>query len=202
MAGHTVQVSVLADTRRFSQNMKGLSGELQGMGRRLQGLGGRIRNFGSGLTNAITKPALGAAAAVGGIVAAFGWSRLVSVDAAQAQLRGLGYTAEDVQRISAQLAEALEGGMMTMAEATSAAASAMAAGVQEGEELTRYIQLLDAAVVGGNGTFQEMEQIFARIVDQGELTRTEFDMIAQRMPGFSAAVQENMGVSAAAMYQP
>ena len=156
---------------------------------------------GKTLTKAITVPALGAATAIGGIVAAFGWKRLVAVDAAQAQLKGLGYSAEDVSRISDGLRDAISGGMLTMAEATSAAATAMAAGVKEGDELTRYIQLLDSAVVGGTGTFAEMEQIFGRVVDQGKLTRTEFDMIAQRMPGFSAAVQAHMGVGSEAMYE-
>lgn len=156
---------------------------------------------GKTLTKAITVPAMGAATAVSGIVAALGWKRLVAVDAAQAQLKGLGYSAEDVSRISDGLRDAISGGMLTMAEATSAAATAMAAGVKEGDELTRYIQLLDSAVVGGTGTFTEMEQIFGRVVDQGKLTRTEFDMIAQRMPGFSAAVQSHMGVGSEAMYE-
>src|SRR5699024_4291983 len=126
---------------------------------------------------------------------------LTSVDNAQAQLKGLGYERKDVERISEQLAKALEGGMLTMGEATSAAATAMAAGVEEGEELTRYIQILDGTVAGSNGTFEEMEQIFGRIVDQGHMTRNEFDMIAQRMPGFSKAVQDNMNVSSEEMYE-
>lgn len=153
------------------------------------------------MTKWITVPAVGVVSAAAGITAAFGWSRLTGLDAAQAQLRGLGYEADDVERISANLVEALDGGMMTMAEATSAAATAMAAGVEEGDELARYIQILDSAVVGGTGSFQEMEQIFGRIVDQGKMTRTEFDMIAQRMPGFSSAVQEAMGVSSEEMYE-
>ena len=164
-------------------------------------ISGIATRVGDDLTRKITLPALGVATAAGGIVAAFGWGRLVSLDSAQAQLRGLGYEAEDVERISAQLVDALDGGMMTMAEATSAAATAMAAGVEEGQELTRYIQILDAAVVGGTGTFQEMEQVFGRIVDQGYMTRNEFDIIAQRMPGFSSAVQDHMGVSSEAMYE-
>lgn len=156
---------------------------------------------GKTLTKAITVPALGAATAVSGIVAAFGWGRLKSVDSAQAQLRGLGYETEDVERISGQLAGALEGGMLTMGEATSAAATAMASGVKEGKELTRYIQILDGTVAGSTGTFDEMEQIFGRIVDQGNMTRNEFDMIAQRMPGFSKAVQDNMNISSDEMYE-
>jgi len=174
---------------------------LTNFGNSLQDISGKAKAVGGSLTKYITMPAIGVATAVGGITAAFGWGRLVGLDSAQAQLRGLGYAAEDVERISTNLVEALDGGMMTMAEATSAAATAMAAGVEEGDELARYIQILDSAVVGGTGSFQEMEQIFGRIVDQGKMTRGEFDMISQRMPGFSSAVQEAMEVSSEEMYE-
>src|SRR5699024_4632037 len=174
---------------------------LQNFGGKLGNVSQKARDVGSTLTKRITLPVLGVTTAIGGMVAAFGWGRLVSVDNAQAQLKGLGYETKDVERISGQLSDALEGGMLTMGEATSAAATAMAAGVEEGEELTRYIQILDGTVAGSSGTFEEMEQIFGRIVDQGHMTRNEFDMIAQRMPGFSKAVQEGMNVSSNEMYE-
>src|SRR5699024_5500341 len=98
-----------------------------------------VREVGGELPKRLTLLVVGVSTAIGGMVAAFGWGRLVSVDNAQAQLKGLGYETKDVERISGQLSDALEGGMLTMGEATSAAATAMAAGVEEGEELTRYI---------------------------------------------------------------
>lgn len=199
-------ILVGADASGFEASMHRAIGSMSrsiesDLGRSIGDLGRSMENVGGSLTRSITVPALGAATAVGGITAALGWKRLTSVDTAQGQLRGLGYEAEDVERISGQLSKALEGGMMTMGEATSAAAGAMAAGVEEGAELTRYIQLLDAAVVGGSGSFDEMNQIFSRVVDQGKLTRGEFDMMAQRMPGFSSAVREAMGVSTEEMYK-
>ncbi|MFD1416799.1 tape measure protein [Oceanobacillus jeddahense] len=184
-----------------NSNWTKIGNSFEGFGGKLQGIGSKMKDVGGQLTKRITLPAMAAVTAVGGITAAFGWSRLVGLDSAQAQLRGLGYEADDVERISANLVEALDGGMMTMAEATSAAATAMAAGVEEGDELARYIQILDSAVVGGTGSFAEMEQIFGRIVDQGKMTRGEFDMISQRMPGFSSAVQEAMNVSSEEMYE-
>lgn len=174
---------------------------LKGFGDKLGTASKKARDLGGTLTKRLTLPALGVVTAITGITAALGWGRLKSVDAAQAQLKGLGYEAEDVERISGQLSEALEGGMLTMGEATSAAATAMASGVKEGKDLQRYIQILDGTVAGSTGTFQEMEQIFGRIVDQGNMTRNEFDMIAQRMPGFSKAVQENMKISSDEMYE-
>src|SRR5699024_4664347 len=52
----------------------------------------------------------------------------------------------------------------------------------------------------GTGSFEEMNQIFARVQGTGKLTRNEFDMIEQRMPGFGAAIEESFGVSTEAMY--
>lgn len=179
----------------MATNLQAVGREIESVGRRVQGVGQSISGVGATLTKSITMPALGAVAAAGGIVAAFGWGRLKSVDTAQAQLRGLGYDTADVERISAQLTDALEGGMLTMGEATSAAAAGMAAGVEEGAELTRYIQLLDAATAGSNGTFDEMNQIFARIQGSGKLMTNELDMMEQRMPGFTGKMAEAAGVT-------
>lgn len=180
--------------REVSQSV-GRSMNFEAVGGKLQTLGGHMTDVGSTLTKGITLPAVGATLAAGGLVAAFGWGRLKSVDSAQGQLRGLGYATEDVDRITQTLVGALEGGMLTMGQATSAAAGGLAAGVEEGKELTRYIQLLDAATAGSNGTFEEMNMIFARIQGAGKMMTGELSMIEQRMPGFSAAVAEHMGVS-------
>jgi len=201
-----VSIVIGADGTRFEGQLRTVADRAsrtlsQRLGTAFRDVGRGMERVGSSMTKWITAPAVGAATAIGGIVTAFGWGRLTSIDSAQAQLRGLGYTAEDVERISDGLVDALEGGMLTMAEATFAAAGAMAAGVEEGAELTRYVQLLDAAVAGGTGTFDEMNQVFARVTDQGYLTRELFDTISTRMPGFSSAIQNHMGVSSEAMYQ-
>lgn len=169
--------------------------DVKALGTKIQSVGDAVQTVGSNMTKYLTVPIAGAAIAAGGLTATLGWGRLKSIDTAQSQLRGLGYTSEDVDRITQNLVGALEGGMMTMGEATSAAASGMAAGVQEGKELTRYIQLLDAAVVGGTGSFDEMNQIFSQTADLGYLNAQNFDMMTFRMPGFSSAVQKHMGAS-------
>lgn len=169
--------------------------DIKKLGGQIQSIGDSIATVGTNMTKYLTVPIAGAAIAAGGLVGTLGWGRLKSIDTAQSQLLGLGYTTEDVDRITANLVGALEGGMMTMGEATSAAASGMAAGVEEGKELTRYIQLLDAAVVGGTGSFDEMNQIFAQTADLGYLNAQNFDMLTFRMPGFSSAMQKHMGAS-------
>lgn len=149
---------------------------------------------GSTLTKAITAPVAVATTAVAGLVGAFGWGRLVGLDAAQAQLQGLGYDAESVERISSQVNDAIQGTVTTMAEGVSIAAGGMAAGVEEGKELEKYIQLVGDAAVGANRPVDEMAQIFNRVQGSGKLMTQELNMIEQGMPGFAMAMAENLGV--------
>jgi tape measure domain-containing protein len=191
--------SISTFTRQAQAAAGSAAQRFQAVGQSITGVGQNIYGVGGQLTKGITMPVVGAVGAVGGLTAALGWGRLKSVDTAQAQLRGLGYSAQDVDRISGQLTDALADGMMTMAEGTTAAANGMAAGVKEGKELTRYIQLMDSAVVAGTGSFDEMNKIFGQTADLGYLTASNFDMMIERLPAFSKNMQEHMGVGSDAL---
>ncbi|HLR41603.1 MAG TPA: tape measure protein, partial [Pseudogracilibacillus sp.] len=167
---------------------------LESYGGKLRGIGGQMQDVGSQMTNKITKPAIGVTAAVGGIVAAFGWKRLTSLDAAQAQLKGLGYSTKQVGRISDQVTNAIQDGMTTMAEGTAVAAGALAAGVKEGKELEKYIKLVGDAAVGSNRPVEEMAQIFNRVQGAGKMMTQELNQIEHGMPGFSQAMAKHLGV--------
>lgn len=176
-----------------------LGDKLDKVGGKLKTAGTNISKVGSKMTKGITLPVVGAATAVGGLVAALGWKRLTSLDTAQAQLRGLGYSAKDVERISKDVAEAIEGGMTTFAEGTAVAAGALAAGVKEGKELQRYIKLVGDAAVGANRPVSEMAQIFNRVEGSGKLMTNELNSIEMSMPGFSKAMSKHLGVSSEKM---
>ena len=161
----------------------------------IQTFGGHVKDVGGSLTKWITAPVLGAITAAGGLTAAFGWNRLVGLDNAKAQLKGMGYSLEEVDDITGQVSDAIQGGMMTMAEGTSVAAGAMAAGVEQGDELSKYLKLVDAAAVGANKPVGDMAMIFNRVQGSGKLMTQELNMIEDSMPGFSAAMAENAGVT-------
>jgi tape measure domain-containing protein len=169
--------------------------QLDVTGDKIIGVGTKMQSVGSTLTRSITVPVAGAVAAVGTLTAAFGWDRLVGLDSAQAQLKGLGYSTEEVGRISEQVTSAIEGGMTTMAEGTSVAAGALAAGVEEGAELERYIKLVGDAAVGANRPVSDMAMIFNRVQGSGKLMTENLNMIEEGMPGFSNAMAEHYGVS-------
>ena len=174
-----------------------LNNALSGTEKKLRNVGNRLSEIGSSLTKKITLPAVGATTAVGGLVAAFGWGRLKSMDEAEAKLRGLGYAAEDVARVTEQVRNAVRGTTMTMAEGTSVAAGALAAGVKEGAELERYIRLVGSAAVGANRQISDMALIFNRVQGSGRLMTQELNMIEEGMPGFAQAMANTLGVTQA-----
>ncbi|MEN3090706.1 MAG: peptidoglycan DD-metalloendopeptidase family protein [Staphylococcus pseudoxylosus] len=155
----------------------------------------KMTDIGSSMTNKITKPALVAGAAMGGITAKLGFDRLVGLDTAKAKLEGLGYSTKEVGSITDQVTKAIDGGMTTMAEGTDVAAGALAAGVDEGKDLEKYIKLVGDAAVGSNRPVGEMAQIFNRVQGQGKLMTQELNMVEEGMPGFSNAMAKHMGVS-------
>lgn len=182
------------DATGFSKGLTGAINEIGSFDKKVAGFQKKIGNIGSSMTKAITLPAVGAATAITGIVSAFGWERLKGVDAAESQLKGLGYTAKDVGRISEQVLKAVQGTTMTMAEGTSVAAGALAAGVKEGADLERYIRQVGNAAVGANRPIADMAQIFNRVQGSGKLMTMELNMIEQGMPGFAMAMAESLGV--------
>src|SRR5690625_4815424 len=190
---------VTEEMKEFEKQQQIQSSATYKMGESLTNFGGSLqvvsdkaKSVGKSLTKSITLPALGVATAIGGITAAFGWDRLVGLDTAQAQLKGLGFSTEEVGRISKQVTNAIQGGMTTMAEGTAVAAGALAAGVKEGKELERYIKLVGDAAVGAKRPVEDMAQIFNRVQGSGRLMTQELNMIEQGMPGFAQAMADHL----------
>lgn len=88
--------------------------------------------------------------ALTGLTLAKGFNRLTGIDDAKAKLKGLGHDAESVTEIMNSAMESVKGTSYGMDAAATTAASAVAAGIQPGKELTRYLSLTaDAAAIAG-----------------------------------------------------
>ncbi|AVQ36580.1 peptidoglycan DD-metalloendopeptidase family protein [Staphylococcus kloosii] len=185
-------------TAEYQQNFSAL-GKIRksfaSVGSGMQAAGSKMQGVGRSLSNSITKPALVAGVAAAGLTAKLGFDRLVGLDTAKAKLEGLGYSTKEVGSITDQVAKAIDGGMTTMAEGTDVAAGALAAGVEQGKDLEKYIKLVGDAAVGSGRPVSEMAMIFNRVQGQGKLMTEELNMIEEGMPGFSNAMAKNLGVS-------
>src|SRR5690625_2066775 len=154
-----------------------------------------LSGIGNKMTKAITLPAMGAATAVGGLVGALGFKRLVGMDNAQAKLKGLGVEGKQLDIVMGNVKTAVQGTTHTMADGADVAAGALAAGVKEGAELERYIKLVGDAATGSNAPMSELAQIFNRVQGTGKLMGDELNIIEHRMPGFSQALAKHLGVA-------
>lgn len=193
--GSAIGGAMGALTTEVSQHALSIGASLTGIGDTAQSIGDQIASVGGSLTTGITAPAGIAAAAVGGLVGVLGFRRLVGIDTARAKLVGLGYDAQEVERISEQVTDAIEGTMITMGEGTDIAAGALAAGVEQGEELQRYIRLVGDAAIAGGTQIDWMAQVFNRVQGQGRLMLGELNMLERQVPGVTAALAESYGVS-------
>lgn len=166
----------------------------ENMSSKLQGVSKTTGDLGSKFNNSITKPAGVAVGAVGGLVGALGFKRLMGMDAAEAKLKGLGYAGKEVKTIQGQVETAIQGSMTTMAEGTDIAAGGLAAGVEKGKDLEQYIKLVGDAAVGSGRPVNEMAMIFARVQGSGKVMTEELNMVEEGMPGFSKAMADNLGI--------
>lgn len=163
----------------------------RGLGQRLQpafdGLGGRLQSalskavgkFGSvfaGVTRAAGAAVSGIGVAIGGIALKGGFERALRLENAQAKLKGLGHDAESVAAIMSSANEAVSGTAFSLDQAASVAASAVAAGIKPGADLTRTLKLVgDAAQIAGTD-MGSMGSIFNKVAASGKL---QGEVIAQ-----------------------
>lgn len=151
---------------------------------------------GKTLTKAITVPALGAATAVSGIISTLGFKRLVGIDTAQAKLKGLGHDAKTVEKIMNSALESVKGTAFGMDEAATTAASAVAAGIKPGKELTRYLTLTgDAAAIAGV-SMAEMGSIINQVQTSQVAYTDNLNQLADRGIPIYQWLGEEAGVAA------
>ncbi len=166
--------------KKFERSNSKAMDNLNRAGKKMQGFGRSVGRLGDSLTNKITKPAIVAGAALGGIVIGKGFKRLVAIDSAKAKLEALGHSGKDVDLIMTSANESVLGTSYGLDEAATAAASAVAAGIKPGKELTKYLSIAaDTAAVAGTD-FNEMGDIFGKVQTQNKAYNRELQQLAER----------------------
>lgn len=193
MAGQTVIVSVLADTKKFSRAFKNLSNEigLSRLGQGFRNAGRRVVDF---FKSGIRYTAL-FAAAMAGLALKGGFERMMNIEDAQAKLKGLGHDTRTIESVMDDALASVKGTAFGLDSAATAAASAMAAGIQPGQELQKYLGgIADAATIAGVD-MNDMSAIFGKIATSGRAQTTEINQIADRGIPIWAALAEQYGVN-------
>lgn len=149
---------------------KSIEKELAGVGSRAgsskgSGLGGKLwggLKIGAGV----------AGAAIGGVLAGSiskGFTRLKDIENAEAKLRGLGHSAEDISSIMENALNAVKGTSFGMGDAATLAGTLVASGIKPGEELEKTLKLTaDSATIAGR-ELGDMGLIWGSVAAKGEL---------------------------------
>lgn len=152
--------------------------------------------------SAITTPivtgletAAAAGAAVFGAVLTQGFTRLRAIDDAQGKLRALGHTTEEVAGIMDSALQAVLGTQYNLGEAATIAASAVAAGIKPGQELTNYLSLIaDTATVAGI-SLESAGAIINKTTAFQRVYLREINQLAQRGIPIFTWLQREYGVT-------
>lgn len=206
MADYTLTAKLIADAKGFQagfqraqQALANLQNKVSSVGSRFSSIGKSISGVGDKLTRRITVPALGAASALTGVTLVKGFNRLVGIDTAQAKLKGLGHDAKSVELIMGSALDSVKGTSYGLDEAATTAASAVAAGIKPGKELTRYLSLTgDAAAIAGAG-MDEMGSIFNKVQTAQKAYTGDLNMLADRGLPIYQWLAEEAGTSAEAV---
>src|SRR5690606_3144288 len=137
-----------------------------------------------------------AAGAVIGKTLSQGFQRMVTVDDAKGKLAGLGHEAQGVAAIMDDARKAVTGTAFGMGDAATIAASAIAAGVKPGQELTKYLSLTaDAATIAG-ASLTDMGSIMNKVTTSGKAYTDDLNMLADRGIPIFTWLQEEYEVNA------
>src|SRR5690625_4857144 len=149
-------------------------------GRIVDGISKSMGSLGSTLTKTITAPVATLGTVLAGIAGKKGFDRLLAIDTAQAKLEALGHDAKNVDLIMESALASVKGTAFGLGDAATASASAVAAGIKPGKELTQYLTNVgDAAAIAGL-EYMDMGSICNKSQAGGKATRMELNQMADR----------------------
>lgn len=192
----TGYISIVAST-------DGIPGQLRGA---LAGAGGvgeaAGRDMGSRMSSALgaalkTGAVAVAATAGAGIATALtkGWQRLSSIDDATGKLTALGHSAQSTEKILSNAMDSVKGTSYGFGDAASLAGTAVAAGVESGKDLTRYLSLIADTATIANVPLSEMGQIFNKVQTGQRAYTMEITQLADRGIPIWQWLQKEMGAT-------
>lgn len=206
MADYTISVTLSGDDSSFQQmfdnaqkSVDNFKARTSGVTSGLSSFGAKCTEIGSKLTKSITTPALGAATALGGLTIGKGFKRLTGIDDARAKLKGLGHTAENVESIMKNALESVRGTSYGLDAAATTAAGAVAAGVQPGKDLTRYLSLTADAAAEAGISMSDMGSIINKVQTSGVAMSDNLNQLADRGLPIFQWIADEAGVSATAV---
>ena len=184
-------VSVIASTKGAGAQIiaeMGSAGDSAGA-KAAAGFGSK---FGSIVPGLVTK-ALGGISlgAIFGTAFSKGFNRLKAIDVAQAKLRGLGNDADSVKVIMDNASASVKGTAFGLDAAATAAAGAVAAGIEPGERLEAVLKSVSNSAAASGSSMEEMGAIYNKVASVGKAQNDVLAQVADRgIPIYQALADE------------
>lgn len=193
----TAYVSLVPETSKIRPGVnKAMDGVQADADKTGQSMGARMAG---GLGSVLKASAAGVGLAAGTVVGtalSLGFKRMVAIDDAKGKLAGLGHDAQGVATIMESALASVKGTAYGLGDAATIAASAVAAGVKPGEDLTRYLKLTaDAATIAGS-SLGDMGAILNKVTTSGKAYTGDLNMLADRGIPIFQWLQDEYRVSA------
>ena len=179
-ASATLSVKITGDASSFEKAVNKAQQTCSNLQTRFGGIGKAAQSIGGKLSKFVTAPALAATTALAGMALSKGFTRLKAIDEAKAKLTGLGNSAEQVKEIMKNANASVKGTAYGLDEAATTAASAVAAGVKPGKELTRYLSLTADAAAASGASMADMGSIINKVQTSQHAYTEEINMLADR----------------------
>ncbi|MGC0365001.1 tape measure domain-containing protein [Rhodococcus sp. 27YEA15] len=164
-----------------------------------ESLGSRMA-AGLGKTFAVGAATAAAAGSVAvGTALTKGFQRLTAIDDAEGKLEGLGHTSLSTAKIMDSALASVKGTAFGLGEAATISASAVAAGIKPGNDLTRYLSITaDAATIAGT-SIEEMGAVMNKVQTKGKAYTLDLNQLAIRGIPIYQMLAKEMGVSQEAL---
>lgn len=190
-------VSIVPETSKIAPGVtKALTGAEKSADKSGQSIGTRLS---AGMGGVLKKSAIGVGAAAGaalGAGLAKGLGRLNGIEQAEAKLTGLGHSAKNVGSIMDNALAAVKGTSFGLEAAATVAASAVAAGIQPGQDLERTLRLVgDAATIAGTD-MSSMGAIFNKVAASNKMQMDVVNQLHDQGVPILQLVAQEMGVTA------
>jgi len=186
----TAQNNLKTATESTAQTVRRSQGSLSAFSKVGDSIGGSFSTGMNLAVSVVTKAvdvivgiAVAGAAAAGvaiGAALTAGFSRLSTIETAQAKLKALGNTSVDISEIMANANTAVLGTQYSLADAVTGAAAAVAAGIKPGKDLTKYLKLqANAAALAGVG-FSDLGLVMNQVQSQNKAYTQDLNQVASR----------------------
>lgn len=187
-----VVVDVEANTGPFDRTVSGVDGSL-----RKAVLGSAVGNVIADGVSTIARGIVDVGKKILDVAVGGGFDRALNIQDARASLTGLGHDAGTVDTIMSNALDSVRGTAFGLDAAAQTAATAVAAGIAPGEELTQVLKTVaDTATIAGVGV-GEIGSIFNKVAAGGKVTTEVLNQLSDRgVPALQFLATE-LGVTSA-----